>query len=150
MGGGGGCFFTRPDACPPPHHRSGSPNLTAVPSWLPLLNTPPHPEYPSGHSTTVGSGLYVLQQALHTDNVTFAVGSEGAPSLGLRNYTSLSAAVQEVSDSRRVGGGDGCVGGLGNSHAGEDCAHAGGGGGGHLGVGCGTPSLPPCPHIYGR
>ena len=36
--------------------------------------------------------------------VDFSIGSEGAPWLGKRNYSSLTAAAEEVGDSRLFGG----------------------------------------------
>ncbi|KAF8062070.1 hypothetical protein HT031_004330 [Scenedesmus sp. PABB004] len=80
-------------------------NFTADPAWKPLLGrTPAHPEYPSGHQVSVGAALEVLVRTLGTDNVTFSIGSEGAPWLGKRKYKTLTAAAEEVGDSRLFGG----------------------------------------------
>src|SRR6478752_5497717 len=53
-------------------------NAAAVPdtTWLPLLETPNHPEYPSGHSVTGGGGGRLLATVFGTDDVSFAVGSD--------------------------------------------------------------------------
>lgn len=75
------------------------------PDWVPLLKTPPHPEYPSGHQVIVGAALEVLLRTLGgKDAVTFAIASEGAPWVGKRTYKSLTAAAVEVGDSRLYGG----------------------------------------------
>lgn len=81
--------------------RSGYPGFTPVPTWTPLLMTPPHPEYPSGHMVTVGALLEVILDTLGgRDKVEFSVRSQGAPWVGERRYTSLTAAAQEVANSR--------------------------------------------------
>jgi hypothetical protein len=75
------------------------------PFWRPLLPmTPPHPEYPSGHSATVGAVLEVLLRTIKKDDVTFSTRSEGAAMVGARTYTSLTAAAKEVGDSRVFAG----------------------------------------------
>lgn len=49
----------------------GYPGVKADPSWTPLLTTPNHPEYPSGHQVTVGAILEVLLRTLGgKDNVS--------------------------------------------------------------------------------
>ena len=79
-------------------YRAGDKSRKAIPNWTPLLGTPAHPEFPSGHQATVGGFLAVLQAAVG-DKVTFKVGSEGLPKV-TRTYKSLSAAALEVGDSR--------------------------------------------------
>jgi hypothetical protein len=78
--------------------RSGDDSTPAHYDWTPLLSTPSHPEFPSGHQATVGGFLAVLQAAVG-DQVIFTIGSEGMPSV-TRTYTSLAAAASEVGDSR--------------------------------------------------
>jgi hypothetical protein len=81
------------------------PAFAADPSFTPLLSTPPHPEYPSGHQATVGAVMEVLLRTLGgNDAVALSVGSESAPALGERTYASLTAAAAEVGDSRVYGG----------------------------------------------
>jgi len=48
----------------------GNPALAADPTWEPLMVTPPHQDYPSGHTLGVGAAVAVLQAVFHTD--TFA------------------------------------------------------------------------------
>lgn len=79
-------------------------------SWTPLLSTPNHPEYPSGHQATVGAALGVLRSWLGgtsaTENLSSAitVASEGVDPSVLRTYTNLTAIAYEVGDSRVYGG----------------------------------------------
>lgn len=85
--------------------RLGFPGFTPIPDWTPLLKVPNHPEYPSGHTVTVGAIWEVLLRTLNgKDDVTFSVGSDSAPWLGKRSYTSLKQAAQEAAISRLYGG----------------------------------------------
>ena len=73
------------------------------PDWLPLLQTPPFPEYTSGHSVisraaaTAMTDLYGADYA-YTDSVEVAYG------LPARRYESFFAASDEAADSRLYGG----------------------------------------------
>lgn len=72
--------------------------------WLPLLETPNHPEYPSGHSATGAAGATVLA-AWFGDKSSFAVTSETLVGAAYtRSFTSFSDAAQENADSRVYGG----------------------------------------------
>jgi PAP2 superfamily. len=75
---------------------------TADSSWTPLLTTPNHPEYPSGHSTVSGAAATVL--ASYFGNGTpFSVDSDVM--LGVvRSFSSFSAALDEIQDARIFGG----------------------------------------------
>jgi membrane-associated phospholipid phosphatase len=70
-------------------------------TWTPLLTTPTHPTYVSGHSTFSRAAAAVLQSLLGTDsvNVTFQ-GDFGI----MRSITSLDAAANEGGMSRIYGG----------------------------------------------
>jgi MYXO-CTERM domain-containing protein len=84
----------------------GNPDTTpdAEGDWLPLLETPNHPEYPSGHSATGAAGATVLA-AWFGDKHSFAVTSETLVGAAYtRSFTSFSDAAQENADSRIYGG----------------------------------------------
>lgn len=73
------------------------------PKWEPLLNTPPFPEYPSGHSTQSAAAASVLT-ALFGEGYSFTDESptpDGAPS---RSFASFWAAADEAAISRLYGG----------------------------------------------
>jgi hypothetical protein len=71
--------------------------------WMPFLQTPPFPEYTSGHSTITASAATVLTK-LYRDNLAFEDSSD-YKYIGLkRKFTSLSAAAEECSISRVYGG----------------------------------------------
>lgn len=61
----------------------GNPNTTADPSWLPLLSTPNHPEYPAAHGCLTSALANVLAEALGTQNInaTFWGSTGGATTL---------------------------------------------------------------------
>ncbi len=79
--------------------RTGITPADADPTWVPWLDffpltgTPPHPEYPSGHSTVSGSAAFVLAAAFGEDTA-FSVTSDVRP--GTRTFSSFSDAVAEV------------------------------------------------------
>jgi hypothetical protein len=76
------------------------------PAWAPWLDflptgTPPHPEYPSGHSTVSGSAAAILA-GIFGDDTAFTVTSDIRP--GTRAFASFSSVVSEIADARVFGG----------------------------------------------
>ncbi|MFN8580080.1 MAG: vanadium-dependent haloperoxidase [Gemmatimonadaceae bacterium] len=71
--------------------------------WLPLLQTPPFPEYTSGHSVISTSAAQVLT-ALYGDNFAFTDSSEKEYGLTPRSFPSFKAAASEAAISRLYGG----------------------------------------------
>lgn len=71
--------------------------------WEPLLSTPSHPEYPSGHSVFSGAAAIVLASFFGSDDCTFTVMSDAARG-EVRTFDSFSAAAAEISWSRIFGG----------------------------------------------
>ncbi|RPD46645.1 vanadium-dependent haloperoxidase [Paracnuella aquatica] len=72
-------------------------------SWTPLLQTPPFPEYLSGHSTVSGASATILTHFFgddfaYTDTVEVRYG------LPARKFTSFKQAAQEAAISRYYGG----------------------------------------------
>jgi hypothetical protein len=72
------------------------------PGFLPLIPTPPFPDYPSGHSTGSGACAYILTQLLgqvpFTDTTHIRLGMTG------RYFNSFNEAALECSVSRIYGG----------------------------------------------
>jgi hypothetical protein len=66
------------------------------PNWEPLLNTPAHPDYPSGHATYSGAAAEVLRAVFGDDRVDVSFVSTGVT----RSYTSFSQMDREVIDAR--------------------------------------------------
>lgn len=72
-------------------------------SWKPILQTPPFPEYVSGHSVVSGAAAEVLT-SIFGDNFSFNDTTETAYGLPVRNFPSFRAAAQEAAISRMYGG----------------------------------------------
>jgi hypothetical protein len=74
--------------------------ITEDPGWLPLLTTPPFPEYVSGHSTFSGAAAEVLASYFGTNYEFEFTSASGAT----REFDSFRAAAQEAGMSRIYGG----------------------------------------------
>jgi membrane-associated phospholipid phosphatase len=75
----------------------------ADPAWEPLLHTPAHPEYPSGHSAFSGAAAAILAQFFETDEIAFEIGSDSLPGV-TRSFRSFTQAAEEIGMSRIYGG----------------------------------------------
>ena len=95
--------FWRPVTAIPRAAEDGNAETEPNAAWLPLLHTPAHPEYPSGHSTFSGAAVVVLGAFFGGDAVEFTVRSDGLPKIE-RHFTSLRACAEECGASR-VGAG---------------------------------------------
>lgn len=71
-------------------------------SWAPYIQTPPFPEYPSGHSVVSGSASEVLTQMYGVVAFTTTTNREGE--YMERSFTSFKAAAYEAAISRIYGG----------------------------------------------
>jgi hypothetical protein len=71
--------------------------------WQPLLQTPPFPEYTSGHSVISTASAEVLTYLLG-DNFSFTDNSEEMFELAPRTFTSFHHAAEEAAVSRLYGG----------------------------------------------
>jgi hypothetical protein len=71
--------------------------------WLPLLQTPPFPEYTSGHSVASAACATVLTKLIGTD-FAYSDSTEVEFGLPVRKYTSFEHAAEEASISRLYGG----------------------------------------------
>ncbi len=72
-------------------------------SWAPLLQTPPFPEYTSGHSVISTAASEVLT-SMYGDNYAFADSTEVRFGLPVRSFKSFYAAADEAAISRLYGG----------------------------------------------
>jgi hypothetical protein len=85
------------------------------PSWVPLLPTPAHPDYPSGHCTASGGAAGALA-SMFGDATPFTMASDGSGQPGgtgpnvpsfagqTLSFASFSAALADVKDARINGG----------------------------------------------
>lgn len=72
-------------------------------TWVPILNTPPFPEYPSGHSVQIGAAEVVLT-GLFGDAYAFTDYTHDDMGLATRSFGSFSAMAEEAALSRLYGG----------------------------------------------
>ena len=71
--------------------------------WKPILQTPPFPEYTSGHSVVSNAAATVLTD-IFGDNFSFLDDTETIYGLPVRPFSSFNAAAQEAAISRMYGG----------------------------------------------
>ena len=71
--------------------------------WEPVLQTPPFPEYPSGHSVVSGAAAEALT-SLYGDGTAFTDSTEVAYGLPVRRFASFRLAAAEAAISRLYGG----------------------------------------------
>ena len=73
------------------------------PNWTPLLQTPPFPEYTSGHSVVSTASAIILTK-LFGDNFSFEDSSEMDYDIPVRHFKSFKLAAEEAAISRFYGG----------------------------------------------
>ncbi len=71
--------------------------------WIPLLQTPPFPEYTSGHSVASSAASIILTE-IFGDNFAFDDNTEVEFGLPIRSFISFKHAAEEASISRLFGG----------------------------------------------
>lgn len=71
--------------------------------WVPLLQTPPFPEYTSGHSVISAASATTLTK-LFGDNFAFTDSTEIEFGLSVRSFNSFMHAAEEAAISRMYGG----------------------------------------------
>jgi hypothetical protein len=94
--------FWRPVTAIPQAATDGNAATTADAAWLPLLATPNHPEYPSGHSCVSGAAGRVLANSFG-DSTPFSVTSDVLRNV-TRSFPTLTAALEEIKNARVFAG----------------------------------------------
>jgi hypothetical protein len=89
----------RPVTAIPLADADGNPDTAADPTWLPLINTPSHPEYPAGHPSLNGAAATVLLG--HFGDAQTFVLTTGVTT---RTYTSIAGARTDGNNGRVWGG----------------------------------------------
>jgi hypothetical protein len=92
----------RPVTAIPLADDDGNPDTISDPAWTPLLPTPAHPEYVSGHTSSSGAAATVLADFFGEDT-PFTLESTAVPGW-VRSYPSFSAAMDELADARVFAG----------------------------------------------
>ena len=72
-------------------------------NWAPLLQTPPFPEYPSGHSV-ISTAASVTLTSLFGENFQYVDSTEVRYGLPTRSFNSFNQAAEEAAISRLYGG----------------------------------------------
>ena len=72
-------------------------------NWVPLLQTPPFPEYTSGHSV-ISSSAAIALSGLFGETFTFTDSTEMEYGMTARSFTSFQQASEEAAVSRMYGG----------------------------------------------
>ena len=90
----------RPVTSIPLADTDGNPDTASDAGWLPLINTPSHPEYPAGHPSLNGAAATVLL-SYFDDAETFTLTTAGRPS---RTYSSIGQARSDGNNGRVWGG----------------------------------------------
>jgi hypothetical protein len=81
----------------------GNPATDADPNWLPLLNTPNHPEYPAAHGCFTGALAEVVANVLHTRAIDLTVWGSTAGGTTLattRHFDTVEDLDREVVNAR--------------------------------------------------
>ena len=90
----------RPATSIPLAATDGNSGTDPDPSWVPLVTTPSHPEYPAGHPSLNGAAATVLLAYFQRDQ-TFTLTTAGQPP---RTYTSITQARSDGNNARVWGG----------------------------------------------
>jgi hypothetical protein len=80
----------------------GSPRTEPDPDWTSLIDAPPYPDHPAGHTCGSGAIVGALQTFFGTDKIAFSATSFRSGTT--RSFTRFSQALDEVIDSRVWGG----------------------------------------------
>jgi hypothetical protein len=94
-------LFWRPITAIRQAEADGNPATAADTAWLPLVNTPPYPDHPSGLSS-VSAAMAESLEAVFGHRVRFSVTSVSSNTT--RSYRSFDEAVDEVVDARVYSG----------------------------------------------
>lgn len=83
----------------------GNPSLVPDPTWIGLVTTPNHPEYPAAHGCFSGSVVEALTAYFGTDRLHFTMTSP-APGLlqPVRSYDRFSQVLTDILNARIYGG----------------------------------------------
>jgi hypothetical protein len=78
-------------------------------NWEPLITTPGHPSYASGHATVSGSAVAVLERAFGEDGLAITLTNPALPvppgqQAIVLNYTAWDEITDDIDDARVYGG----------------------------------------------
>jgi hypothetical protein len=101
-----GCFdakyhylFWRPMIAIPQGDMDGNPQTPGDPTFVPLLGTPAHPEYPSAHGCLTSAEAEVFTSVLGTQEIKVTIPST-VLNIPARYYASAKDLTREIIDAR--------------------------------------------------
>jgi hypothetical protein len=93
--------FWRPITAIQQGDTDGKSRTAGDPAWLPLIPTPPYPDYTSGANSLSGSMTRMLARFFGTDKVTFSITSNTPQAIQkTRTYSRFSDAAEDVVNAR--------------------------------------------------
>ena len=95
--------FWRPQAAIRGGDTDGNQLTERDPDWLPLISTPAHPSYASGHATVSGAAATVLRGAFGKDGIAVTMSHPSLPGIVI-NYTAWEQITDDIDDARIYGG----------------------------------------------
>ena len=96
--------FWRPQAAISRGDDDGNAATIGDPSWRPLIMTPPHPDYVSGHTANSGAMAFVLR-SMFGDNPGYQIEATSSTAPGVvRRWQTFSEGIDEVIDARVYSG----------------------------------------------
>jgi hypothetical protein len=94
-------FFWRPSTAILNGDDDGNPQTEGDPTWLPLINDPPYPDYTSGANSFTGAFMRTLGRFFGDDAFTFDVTSAVAQAVQkTRTYSRFSDVAADVVEAR--------------------------------------------------
>ncbi len=94
----------RPVTSIPLADTDGNPDTAADPDWVPLINTPSHPEYAAGHPSLNGAAATVLLSYFRRRQTFTLTTRMATVDLPPRTYTSITQARADGNNARVWGG----------------------------------------------
>lgn len=80
--------------------RDDNPATDVEPGWAPLIDNPPHPEYPSAHSILAGSLGELLKAEVGSGRMPELATNSPSAKGATRRWATVEAFMQEVADAR--------------------------------------------------
>ena len=98
----GAWLFWRPVTAIQLAATDGNPATEADLTWMPLLVTPPHPDFTSGHTCFTTASMSALAYFFGRNNIPFSAYSNDSGTN--RYFSGFSQAISEVIEARIWGG----------------------------------------------
>jgi hypothetical protein len=95
--------FWRPQTAIQLGDADGNPLTESDPTWTPLIATPAHPSYASGHASVSAAAKAVMEEAYGKSGFNVTLSNPAVAGVVL-NYTSWDAITVDIDDARIYGG----------------------------------------------